>query len=248
MSDPRKPIPPIPISALEAALAGPGAHPPIERLAATAAGELLAAEAAAIEAHAATCAACGAELELARGFAAAPADDADVRWVVERLGAGAERAAGAPPLAKILPMRGPSAPARRWTVWAAAASVVLAAALGLTALRDARPPALPERPLKDVVRGGEIVWQTPTGALAEAPEIFAWEPVAGAARYRIEILDVLGARVAGAEVGEPRWAPSAAERVALESFVTYRVRLVALDPAGGEVAGSVTELRVEPAP
>jgi hypothetical protein len=237
-----------PSSALDRALRGPGAHPPLERLAAAAGGELPAAETAAIEAHAAVCAACAAELDLARSFSGEPAEDADVRWVVERLRSDAARPA-APALADVLPMRRRPSPARfRAGTWAAAASVVLAAGLGIFALRDSRPPVLPERQAGDPVRGGEIVWTSPLGVVAEAPRRFSWEPVAGAAGYRIEILDVLGAAVATGEVREARWAPTEAQRAALESYVAYRVRLSALDAAGAELAGSVAELRVEPAP
>lgn len=242
----------IPSQTLEQALRPEGGCPPPERLAAAAASELPAAESESLLAHAAGCAACAAELDLARAFAAEPAASAgtDLAWVLgrlpERLSAPATAA-----VAKVLPMR--PRPARRGfrpALWAAAASVLLAVALGLVALREARSPALPERPLEDVVRGGSIAWTTPLGVLAEAPAVLAWTAVDDPrlARYRVEILDVEERVIAGGESTEPRLSLSAGDRARLETFVGYRVRVVALDRSDRELAASPeAELRVEPA-
>lgn len=247
MSDTKR----IPVGTLAAALgAGPDCPAP-ERLAMAAADELPAVERERILAHAAGCATCAAELELARGFAreADPAEAADVAWIVGRLN-DRTAAAPAPVGARVLPMRARRAPAAsaRVTIWAAAACATLAVGLSLWAVREERPPGLPERPIEDVVRGGSIEWTTPLGTLASAPGELAWRPVAGAARYHVTILDVADRVVVEASPSAPRWTLGVAERGRLETFVLYRVRVVALDAAGRELAASeAAELRLEPA-
>lgn len=237
----------IPIDLLEKALrSGQGCGTP-ERIAAAVAGELEETEAAELLAHAESCAACAAELELARGFFAATTSGAEVDEVLRRLPGRLESARAT---AKVLPMRRPSRPtAPRSVVWAAAASVLLAVALGLVALRPSGPAPLPDRPIEDVVRGGRIEITSSLGVRASAPESIAWSAVAGATRYRVEILGVDGEPVAAAEVVLPEWSLPESARSALETFVAYRVRVAALDTAGGELAVSpATELRLEPAP
>ncbi len=237
----------IPIDKLESALrtGGPCASP--ERIAAAMASELPAAEQAALLAHAESCAACAAEIELARGFFQATESGAAFDEALAQL--PASLAAGRP-VAKVLPMRPhPRPAATRPAVWAAAASVLLAVALGLVTLRDRGGSALPDRPIDDVVRGGRIEIVTPLGVRAEAPASISWSAVKDAARYRVEILGVDGDPVASAELDAAEWVLPESVRSGLETFVAYRVRVVALDGAGGELGGSpAAELRLEPAP
>ena len=238
-----------PAGTLAAALGAGVDCPDAARLVMALAGELPAPERERVLAHAATCPACAAELELARGFEreASAEETADVAWIVDRL---ERRAAPAAPAGKVLPMRSRRAPlaATRWSLWAAAACAVLAIGLSLSALRDGRAPGLPERPLEDVVRGGSISWTTPLGTLAAAPAELAWRPVVGAVRYRVEILDVADRALLATTTAAPAWTLSAAERARLETFVLYRVRVVAFDAAGRELAASAAaELRLEPA-
>ena len=239
----------IPVEALAAALRAGAECPETERLVAAVAGELPAAERARLLAHAATCAACTAEVDLLGGFEREPdaAEAADVAWIVERL---EQRRAAPPATAKVLAMRPRRAAAGpgRWTLWAAAASLALAVGLSFYAVRDGRAPGLPEPPLEDVLRGGSIAWTTPLGTLAAAPAELAWQPVAGAAGYRVEVLDVAGRAVLEASTVAPRWALAEAERARLETFVLYRVRVAALAADGRELAASeAAELRLEPA-
>lgn len=235
----------IPIETLDAALrAGEGCATP-ERIAAALAGELAEAERRALMAHAEGCAACAAEVALAREYFEAAASASEVEDVLARL---PESPYAARPMAKVLPMRSRRPAAFRPATWAAAASVLLAVALGWVALRDRGPASLPDRPVTDVVRGGRIEITTSLGALSEAPATIAWREVAGAARYRVEILGVDGEPVAAAETTVPHWSVPSESRAALETFVAYRVRVVALDSAGAELAASpAAELRLEPA-
>jgi hypothetical protein len=241
----------IPVEILAKALgAGPDC-PELARLVAAAADELPAAEREGVLAHAEGCAACGAELELARGFSRKPsADEADdLEWIVGRLDHRAA-AAPAPAVARVLPMRPRRAPvtSARLAIWAAAACAALAVGLSFWAVSDGRAPGLPERPLEDVVRGGSIAWVTPVGTLPALPAELRWDSVAGAASYRVEILDVADRAVLETTTTAPGWTPAAADRARLETFVLYRVRVVAVDAAGGELAASeAAELRLEPA-
>lgn len=240
----------IPVDVLAQALR-PGAEcPEPERLIGAAAGELPGPERERILAHAAGCAACAAELELFASYRRQPAAEeaADLEWIAQRLAAAP--VAGPAPIAKVLPMRlrrTAGAP-RRWTLWAAAASAVLAVGLSLWVVRDGVAPALPDRPAADVVRGGSIAWTTPLGTLPEAPVELAWEAVPGAARYRVEVVDVAGRTRLEATPEAPRWKLDGSERARFETFVLYRVRVSAFDAAGRELAASeAADLRLEPA-
>jgi hypothetical protein len=239
----------IPIETLAEGLRAGAACPETERLVMAVAGELPAAERERLLAHAAACPACAAELELARGFERAPEaeETADVAWIVEQV---ERRRREQAPVAKVLPMRprrAAGAPGR-WTAWAAAAALALAVGLSFWAVRDGGGPGLPDRSYQDALRGGSIAWTTPLGTLAAAPSEISWEPVAGAASYRVEILDVAGRPVLDATPGAPEWNLTAAERTRLETFVLYRVRVSALDASGRELAASeLADLRLEPA-
>ena len=111
--------------------------------------------------HAMRCAGCRAELDLLRSIEEAGAE------------AGAEVGAGRP------------ARRRTWFVPAAlAATVLLAVGVGRFALAPSEPEAL------RAGEGGGVAVLAPAGqAAAGDPLAFAWRPVAGAQRYRIEVLD-----------------------------------------------------------
>jgi hypothetical protein len=88
---------------------------------------------------------------------------------------------------------------RRWmTPLALAASVLLAVVLGRYAL-----PGTPER---EVVRSGEkgrlTLLAPPTEATTGSPILFAWQPIEGAGRYRLEVVNAGGEVVLEAETGD----------------------------------------------
>jgi hypothetical protein len=108
-----------------------------------------------------SCAACRSELDLLRSIELAGGESIEL--------AGAEAGRGR----------------RRWVIPAAlAASLLFAIVIGRLAL-----PTVPE---SDVVRsgpdGGVILLAPPVEAPAGSPMLFAWHPIPGVTRYRIEVL------------------------------------------------------------
>lgn len=229
-------------------------------------------EAEALRAHAAGCPACSAELALAGAFTAAPqsaAEAAEIAWVAERLADSppareTPQVPLAPQLARVLPMA-PAVAARAkrakasgsrgemalWSRWAAAALIVIG--LGLTFEWGHRnlAPALPDAPnalSSDVVRSGEVLLDAPVGVESAQPSGFSWRAVPGAASYRVEVRDVAGDLLWQGTVETPRVATPPELATMLESFVTYRWSVTALDAAGNSVAQSLpAAFRLEPA-
>jgi hypothetical protein len=90
-------------------------------------------------------------------------------------------------------------PGRRWMApLALAASVLLAVVIGRW--------ALPGTPESDVVRSGTADRVTllapPAEASSGSPILFAWHPIAGASRYRLEVMDAGGDVVLEAETAD----------------------------------------------
>jgi hypothetical protein len=90
-------------------------------------------------------------------------------------------------------------PGRRWMApLALAASVLLAVVIGRYAL-----PGAPER---DVVRSGEkdrlTLLAPPTEATTGSPILFAWHPIEGTGRYRLEVMNAGGEVVLEAETAD----------------------------------------------
>lgn len=225
-----------------------------------------------LRAHAAGCAACAAELALAGAFDAAPrsaAEAQEIAWVAAQLqpmaaAAPAPEPAPAPPMARVLPMAPHAAKRAKlarqmrepslWSRWAAAALVIVGLGLVFEWGHRSFAPALPDRTdalSPEVVRSGEVRLDAPVGVvevagIAGLPP-FAWRPVAGAASYRLEVRDVAGdllwqGTATGATLAVP--AELAAK---LETLVTYRWNVTALDAAQSAIGHSATaSFRVEP--
>ncbi len=90
-------------------------------------------------------------------------------------------------------------PGRRWVApLALAASVLLAVAVGRWVL-----PGVPE---DEVVRSGAedrvMLLAPPPEATTGAPILFAWHPLAGASRYRVEVMNQSGEVVLEAETAD----------------------------------------------
>lgn len=216
--------------------------PPLERLAELVHGEVAAAERAALEAHAATCPACAAELELARAFDPAAAD-AEEGAEIERVAASL---AGGGAGARVLAFpgrrerRAGAAGSPAWMRWAAAALVLLGIGFAFQATRRSLPPDLIGPVDGDVVRGGELEAIAPLGEVAAVPTELAFEAVAGAARYRVELLDVAGKALWSAEVAIPPARLDEATRALLRPRASYGWRAVALAADGSELARTAT--------
>jgi len=233
--------------------------PSEERWAALAGGETLpAGELEALEVHAATCPFCAAELDLAREFVAAAADErsaadggvapsVEVEAIVARLRAASPAVPGAVESVSTLPsrtaggsrlLRFPSRPVARgrWLAGLAAAAAVIAA-VGLLWTPGGVPP-LGVPPIDQEMRGGVIDLDAPLGELAALPTELSWQAIAGAHSYRLELVRV---------DQTPLWETTGtANRVVLPPDVARRLgvavrwswRVTALDEAGAVVARS----------
>jgi hypothetical protein len=263
---------------LRAAFGPGAGCPPPESWHRAALGELAEEERARLAAHAASCPACAAERDLAAAFGAGPDPAAadDVAAVVARLearpphrpaargaaAAGAPRegtAATAPEPPRGRPAEPTARPAGRLlrfprlagapaAVLAAAAALVLALGLGAYVLRAPQPPPLPERTGGGTVRGAAVRGLVPSGEVDSAPAVLTWEPVAGAARYRVTLLAADDAVLWRGEVAGPP-APLPDAVMPLSSAVAYGWSVEALDAGGRSFARSErATFRIHPEP
>jgi anti-sigma factor RsiW len=223
--------------------------PPVDRLAEALLGELPSAERAAILAHVDGCPACGAEAALARSFGAERVDgdeESDVARIEARLAgtAASESTAAAP--ARVLawrPKRAHAGPAgaARWARWASAALVLVAVGLAYRATRGPSLPDLPPPGPDDVVRAAAVEPVAPVGEIPGVPGQLEWRAVAGAASYRVELLDVADESIWTATApaaAAPRVELPEAARFALRPRASYAWRVTALDADGSELARS----------
>ncbi len=162
----------------------------------------------------------------------APAPSAAGGAPTPAAGAGAAPAAPAGRLLRF-PWRFSGAPA----LFAVAAALVLALGLAYQAGRGAGPPELPDRREESRVRGGAIDDLAPAGELDAPPGAFTWEPVAGAARYRLTLFAVDDRVLWEGEAAAPP-APLPAAVMPLSSAVTYGWRVEALDREDRVIARS----------
>ena len=220
------------------------ACPPLERLIDAAFTVKPTTEQSDLLAHAGACAACAAELELAGAFDASPRSRAEAEEIAALTAVlEAKRALPAPPMARVIPMRPrPAAPAeQRWTGWtrlAAAALLVLSVGFALRWSGARLAPELPDGPVTDTVRSGELLLEEPSGEIEKRPAEFSWRAVSGASGYRIELRDVAGDVVLTADSQVPALSLAQADAARLESHVLYSWTVVARDAAGRELARS----------
>ena len=121
---------------------------------------------------------------------------------------------------------GASAPGRRrWVMPAAlAATLLVAVGLGRVALQpaDDTQRSAPASRVELVAPGAEVT--------AGAPVSFAWRPVEGASRYRLEVLNEAGDLAVEAETRDTTLTSESAARLAPGS---YRWWVIALSPGPG---------------
>jgi hypothetical protein len=108
----------------------------------------------------------------------------------------------------------PRTPSRRVLAWpsrwvygglAAAAAVLLVMWLPLRHTGSPAPSASPDQ-VRSPVKATPVPLE-PTGRVTDAPRAFRWQPVAGAVRYRVELLD---------GQGNPLWSSAPLEGTAVE--------------------------------
>lgn len=229
-------------------------------------GELPPARCEELREHAADCPMCAVELELASDFAAGPDPAAagahrdDLAAIRRRLeanaphrttpAAGDEEAAGRrPAAARVLrfPTRfGPAA------ALLAAAALALAVGLGLHSFqpstRPGEAPPLPPRPPAGSERGTTITGLAPAGDLDASPNRFVWQPVDGAARYRLTLRAVDDAVLWETETSGTA-AELASDVIRLSPAVSYAWSVEAVDSAGRSLAWSErARFRIRPQP
>ncbi len=148
-----------------------------ERLHAAVAGDLPAAEARTVLAHAEMCGACSAELALAQQFerAASAGELAEAEALLAEV---RRPIPAAEPLRRVVP-------GRRWVARTLAAAAILL--LGVTVAPRLFPTRPPIGPISNVQRGNEIVLQSPLGVVKPGPLGFSWSDVPGAAAYTLTV-------------------------------------------------------------
>lgn len=198
-----------------------------------------------LDAHAATCAACAAERDLAAGFdASATAEERrDVERIVRRL----ERR---PPHGR---RPGWGWGSLSWTdlvrtpAFQLAAAAVLVIGVGLGVREAATPPTLGTAPDPSAVRSSTLELLSPVGELAGLPDALRWQEVEGAELYRVSVLAVDDSELWSAETTRPSIEIDERLGAAVRPAVWYRWRVEALDRAGSRIAWS-PEARFRVAP
>jgi len=123
-------------------------------------------------------------------------------------------------------------------VWALAAAASLAAVTLLIPLLDRRgPPPLADGGVAQVTRSLTILPVAPRGEVEAAPRTLRWEPVPGAASYRVEVRTVDGRLLWEARSADPEIVVDPAA-IAFAPAVRYSWRVEALDGPGRLIASS----------
>lgn len=178
---------------LNAALSGHSPCLSIDQLAALDEGRLAPHALASARVHLDACPKCRAELDLFHNFQAAeasPGEAADLAWISNQLKPTRQPAPPPPTEARLPWWRTLFAPSSLPRLAWVAASVLVLVSVSLY-LRGTRQPAL-DLPGNDpgVLRSAEIRLLAPTGDLTAIPTQFQWQPVPGAARYEIRLLEI----------------------------------------------------------
>lgn len=187
--------------------------------------------------HLGVCAHCRAELDLFRAFHEAPRDEAEaaaVERITDRL--------HSPRAIHVV------APRRRWasTRWFGAASMTAAAALLITALgielrRHSAPQIATRTDSEQVKRSGAVSLLSPRGDIAEVPRRIQWQPVAGAKRYEVSLLEVDQVAFWIASTADSQIDIPAVAAARIVPAKTLLVQVRAFDPAGLLLAESPLE-------
>jgi hypothetical protein len=193
--------------------------------------------------HIETCAYCKTELALLRDFqsgALRESEAAPVRIITERLRARSSA---------ILPAR-PEAQLRDswwrafWTVrWLTPAALAAAAVLIFIAVdvqwRNSAPALhAPAAPDQEVMRSGAITVVSPRGDVQQTPAQVRWQPIRGAVKYRVRLMEVDHSELWSAETTEEHIDLPGEAREHIVPLKTLLWEVSGLDSSGRVVAES----------
>jgi hypothetical protein len=225
---------------------GPGMScPPVEELARLFGQSPGGSVPSAVTEHVQSCAYCRTEVGLIQTFVSAETREEDseaVRFVAEELRVrSAEifaRREAAPPRPGSWWMNLLALPWLRPAAFAAVA-VLIAVGIGVE-WRFAGPPAL--RPAGDsgaeVMRSRTLELLAPRGDLTEAPREIQWQPVTGAVRYTVRLLEVDGTELWKTDTMQTRAEIPSQVQARMVPAKTLLCEVGALDSAGRKVAES----------
>lgn len=137
----------------------------------------------------------------------------------------------------------PVAPEPWWTrIWrpkvlAPAMIAVAAASLILTAYLNSRTSSL-DLPAENVMRSTRLVAVAPLGQIAQQPSQLRWEPVPGAAKYNIRMLEVDRTELWSASSDAPAVNIPESVRTRIVPLKTLLWEVSAIDSAGRVLAAS----------
>lgn len=207
-----------------------------------------------VKSHLFTCAHCRTELHLLQEFQAGDIGDQEAPAVQaitaqlsgrssEIFGWGGEPAAARPSWWKGLftaPWLSPAV--------VALAGILLIAGVGMEIRKSAAPSLHPVSGSgEEVLRSSALTVVAPVGDLSEAPKEVQWQPVAGAAKYQVRLLEVDRSLLWQAATADTRVALPDAVRDRIVPGKTILSEVVALDAAGAKIAGSeILRFRVAP--
>lgn len=187
--------------------------------------------------HLESCTFCQSELALLRSFHRPPdASEAEAVREIER------RLQSPRPIA--------DAASRAWwrdlfeARWFRPAAIVMAGmliviAVGLQSRYGAVPRLnAPAGPEGDVMRSGTVTVIAPSGDLHAVPGRIEWQPVTGAARYRVRLLEVDGTELWSASANEAQLTIPAAIKAKIVPAKTLLLEVMAIDAAGRKLAQS----------
>jgi len=206
-------------------------------------GAMSAGQRATVAAHVDACQTCQSEIALLHSFAATAIRDdeaAAVRDIVGVLRQREHEIFGAQ-----------AVPTIRRSLWFAIAplrhAMSLATALLFVVvgyyLFNARPPSLPanDREGGEVTRSLSVALRSPIGDQAVAPQRLEWSPVAGAARYRVRLLEVDRHELWSTETADTAADLPGPVRAQIVPAKTVQWQVTAFDAAGAPIAESSLE-------
>jgi hypothetical protein len=138
----------------------------------------------------------------------------------------------------------------RWLSPAAVAfaGILVIAGVGLEMRKSAAPALHPGSDAgSEILRSSALTVLAPVGDLNEAPGDVQWQPVAGAAKYQVRLLEVDRSQLWRTETADTHTALAVAVRNRIVPGKTILCEVIALDAAGAKIADSeIVRFRVVP--